>query len=103
LVRALGGDDVRDVEIFGRNASLPDGAYLNVNAGPLRDGNGVSRGAWVSFRDVSLKRRLDEERLRAAELDLQGREAQRANRLKSEFLANMSHELRTPLNAIIGF
>ncbi|HEX9426290.1 MAG TPA: histidine kinase dimerization/phospho-acceptor domain-containing protein, partial [Candidatus Polarisedimenticolia bacterium] len=103
LARALKGEDVRDVEMFGRNASLPNGVYINVNAGPLRDSDGVSRGAWVSFRDVSLKKRLEEERLHAAELELRGREARQANRLKSEFLANMSHELRTPLNAIIGF
>jgi signal transduction histidine kinase/CheY-like chemotaxis protein len=74
-----------------------------VNAGPLRDKDGKSDGAWVSFRDVSLKRQLDEEHLRAAELEVRSREAQQANRLKSQFLANMSHELRTPLNAIIGF
>ena len=103
LVRALKGEDVRDVEIFGRNASLPDGAYINVNAGPLRNSDGVFRGAWVSFRDVTIRKRLDEERVRTAELEIRGREAQQANRLKSEFLANMSHELRTPLNAIIGF
>jgi len=103
LLRALRGEDVRDVEIFGRNANLPDGAYVNVNAGPLRDSDGVFRGAWISFRDVSMKRRLEESRARTAELEFRGREAQQANRLKSEFLANMSHELRTPLNAIIGF
>ena len=103
LVRALEGEDVRDVELFVRNVNLPDGAYIDVNAGPLRDSDGASTGAWVSFRDVSLKRRLDEERVHAAELEVRGREARQANRLKSEFLANMSHELRTPLNAIIGF
>jgi signal transduction histidine kinase/CheY-like chemotaxis protein len=103
LARALKGEDVRDVEIFGRNANFPDGLYVNVNAGPLRDNRGLARGAWVSFRDVSIKKRLDEERIRTAELEVRGREAEQANRLKSEFLANMSHELRTPLNAIIGF
>jgi signal transduction histidine kinase len=103
LVRALNGEDLRDVELFVRNVNLPDGAYIDVDAGPLHDSDGVSNGAWVSYRNVSLRRRLDEERARAAVLDLRGREARRANRLKSEFLANMSHELRTPLNAIIGF
>jgi PAS domain S-box-containing protein len=53
--------------------------------------------------DLTLQRRLDEERVRTGDLERSGREAQQANRLKSEFLANMSHELRTPLNAIIGF
>ena len=53
--------------------------------------------------DLTIQRRLDEERVRTADLERRGSEAQQANRLKSEFLANMSHELRTPLNAIIGF
>jgi signal transduction histidine kinase len=40
---------------------------------------------------------------RTAELHLQTRRAEDANRIKSQFLANMSHELRTPLNAVIGY
>jgi signal transduction histidine kinase len=103
LARALGGEDVRDVELFIRNAALPEGRYINVNAGPLRDDAGASHGAWVSFRDMSLKRRFDEQRVHAVELERRGQQAVEASRLKSEFLANMSHELRTPLNAIIGF
>jgi PAS domain S-box-containing protein len=53
--------------------------------------------------DLTLRRGLEEERLRTADLERRGIEAQQASRFKSEFLANMSHELRTPLNAIIGF
>ena len=57
----------------------------------------------ISIHDLRERRRNDELRRRASELELQNRRIQEANRLKSEFLANMSHELRTPLNAIIGF
>jgi PAS domain S-box-containing protein len=57
----------------------------------------------VSITDLRDRRRIEEIRRRAIELELQNRRIQEANRLKSEFLANMSHELRTPLNAIIGF
>jgi PAS domain S-box-containing protein len=57
----------------------------------------------VSIVDLRERKRIEEIRQRAIELELQNRRIQEANRLKSEFLANMSHELRTPLNAIIGF
>ncbi len=57
----------------------------------------------VSMTDLRERRRAEEIRRRSADLELENRRIQEANRLKSEFLANMSHELRTPLNAIIGF
>ena len=57
----------------------------------------------MTILDLRERLRIEEIRRRAAELELQNRRIQEANRLKSEFLANMSHELRTPLNAIIGF
>ncbi|MGH2977336.1 MAG: ATP-binding protein [Gaiellaceae bacterium] len=59
--------------------------------------------ARVTIIDLRERRRIEELRRHAVELELQNRRIQEANRLKSEFLANMSHELRTPLNAILGF
>jgi PAS domain S-box-containing protein len=59
--------------------------------------------ARISILDLRERRRIEDIRRHAIELELQNRRIQEANRLKSEFLANMSHELRTPLNAIIGF
>jgi nitrogen-specific signal transduction histidine kinase/CheY-like chemotaxis protein len=58
----------------------------------------------ISFvLDISERKRLEDARREAFELEEENRRAKEANTFKSKFLANMSHELRTPLNAVIGF
>ncbi|MCP3874628.1 MAG: response regulator, partial [Desulfobacteraceae bacterium] len=73
----------------------------------FKDYNGNPVGAVVLFRDVTQKRKMEQE-LKQYSKNLENMVTERtrelvfANRAKSQFLANMSHEIRTPMNGIIG-
>ena len=65
VVRAIRGERVDGQELFIRNPGVPDGAFINVNASPLRDEAGRVVGGVTVFRDVSA-RRMQEEALTQA-------------------------------------
>jgi PAS domain S-box-containing protein len=77
---------------------------ISLSISPVRDERGVIVGASKIARDITDRRRLEEERDRSLR---QVRDAlaaaEEANRAKDHFLATVSHELRTPLNSILGY
>jgi PAS domain S-box-containing protein len=77
---------------------------ISLTVSPLKDAEGRIVGASKVARDITLRKRADEERerLRARE-EAARRTAEEANRIKDDFLATVSHELRNPLNSIVGW
>ena len=78
--------------------TYPDGQQVLLDSvvSPLWDENGEPQGLLGISRDITQRKRNEEEIRHAKEM------AEEATRMKSDFLANMSHEIRTPMNAIIG-
>jgi len=74
LVRALAGEPSHEVEIFVRNAMVPEGIHIVSSGCPLRDETGHVRGATAIFHDISVRRLqqillLEGERQKRAILD----------------------------------
>jgi PAS domain S-box-containing protein len=69
IARALRGERIEDVEQLVRRPGWPD-RWVSASAGPLRDAAGAIRGAAVVLRDITERKRA-EEQLRADEQLLQ--------------------------------
>ena len=92
--------------------------WMETSANPVRGTSGNVTLMVCSSRDITERKRLDEEfrqfameletsrfqiEQQAVELRAVNLKASAANQAKSEFLANMSHELRTPMTSVLGF
>lgn len=71
--------------------------WLGSNLVALRDADGNITSVMGVGRDITEKKRSEQELIIAKEL------AEKLAGAKDRFLSNMSHEIRTPINGIIGF
>jgi PAS domain S-box-containing protein len=110
LLRALGGERVRRVDLIARSATRED-RHLSLSATPILTESGERSGAAMIVRDntdeqqyAELLRHTNQElRKHAALLEETNEQLRAATAAKDQFLAVVSHELRTPVNAIMGY
>jgi PAS domain S-box-containing protein len=93
LLRSLRGEILSGEEIM-RHRPTGNISYRQYSSAPTRDAAGVITGAVAIVRDITPRKRMEQE-LKTAK-----NSAELANRAKDRFLTVLSQELRTPLTPV---
>jgi len=60
MMRAIGGEEVREMELFFRNEAKPEGVWLSVSSSPLYDDGATVIGGVCVIRDITERKRAED-------------------------------------------
>jgi hypothetical protein len=84
----------REYKLLKRDRSI---FWAELSSCAIADSKGKISGLLIVCRDISGRKKAEEELIKARD------KAEEGDKLKTAFLHNISHEIRTPMNAITGF
>lgn len=61
LARLIRGEDVNNVEMFVRHSKAPHGIWAMITGRPLKDKNGVLKGAVIVCRDITERKQVEKQ------------------------------------------
>ncbi|WP_245557660.1 PAS domain S-box protein [Deinococcus peraridilitoris] len=96
LLRALQGEDVRDVPIIIDTEDRPR-RFVSISGNVIRGESGEKLGAVVAMHDVTAQQLAEQEVRRV------NQELQRSNAELAQFAAVASHDLKSPLRTITSY
>lgn len=95
MKRILSGEDFLEYDIEKKRKNGEKISCI-MTATPLRKNDGELIGIVEDFKDITERKQMAEELIKAKE------KAEIASQAKTSFLSHMSHEIRNPLNGIVG-
>jgi len=101
LQQLMKRDSSKDIELMYLSKTGFEIPVL-ISGSVMKNKNGKIDGIVCVAHDITIRKEIEEERLKSKASEAAKKEAVKQTKYKDEFIANMSHEIRTPMNGILG-